>query len=54
MPTYSRADFDGIGAAIGKDGATVYTLVASDPEVARLKKEEKDLEGVANVSWAKA
>ena|SRR5882672_5579720 len=40
--------------ANGKDGAVVYTLVATDPEVARLKKEEKELEGVANVSWAKA
>ncbi len=40
--------------ANGKDGATVYTLVATDPEVARLKKEEKELEGVANVTWAKA
>jgi superfamily II DNA or RNA helicase len=40
--------------ASGKDGAAVYTLVATDPEVARLKKEEKDLEGVADVSWAKA
>lgn len=40
--------------ASGKDGATVYTLVATDPEVARLKKEEKELEGVANVTWAKA
>jgi superfamily II DNA or RNA helicase len=40
--------------ASGKDGATVYTLVATNPEVARLKKEEKELEGVADVSWAKA
>jgi len=40
--------------ASGKDGAVVYTLVATDPEVARLTKEEKDLEGVADVSWAKA
>jgi superfamily II DNA or RNA helicase len=40
--------------ASGKEGATIYTLVASDPEVARLKKEEEDLEGVADVTWAKA
>jgi len=40
--------------ATGKDGATIYTLVATDPEVARLKKEEEDLDGVANVSWARA
>jgi superfamily II DNA or RNA helicase len=40
--------------ASGKEGAAVYTLVATDPEVARLRKEEKDLEGVAEVSWAKA
>jgi superfamily II DNA or RNA helicase len=40
--------------ASGKGGATVYTLVATDPEVARLKKEEQELDGVADVSWARA
>jgi superfamily II DNA or RNA helicase len=40
--------------ASGKEAATVYTLVATDPEVARLRQEEKALEGVADVSWAKA
>jgi superfamily II DNA or RNA helicase len=40
--------------ASGKDGALIYTLVATAPEVDRLKKEEADLEGVANVSWSRA
>jgi superfamily II DNA or RNA helicase len=40
--------------ASGKDGALIYTLVATAPEVDRLKKEESDLEGVANVSWSRA
>lgn len=37
--------------AQGKDRATIYTLVATAPEVARLKQEEEDLEGVADVTW---
>jgi len=40
--------------ASGKDGALIYTLVATPPEVDRLKQEEADLEGVASVSWSKA
>ena len=40
--------------ASGKDGAIIYTLVATGPEVARLKQEEEDLEGVASVSWSQA
>ncbi len=40
--------------AKGKDGATIYTLVATDPEIARLKQEEEDLEGVASVTWTRA
>jgi superfamily II DNA or RNA helicase len=40
--------------AAGKDAAVVYSLVASGPEVARLKDEESELEGVADVSWSRA
>lgn len=40
--------------AIGKTSAAVYTLVAVPPEVARLKDEERFLEGVASVTWIKA
>jgi superfamily II DNA or RNA helicase len=38
----------------GKSGATIYTLVATDPEIKRLREEEKDLEGVAEVTWGRA
>jgi superfamily II DNA or RNA helicase len=38
----------------GKDHATVFTLVATAPEVSRLQEEEKELEGVAEVSWSRA
>lgn len=38
----------------GKSAATVYTLVATEPEIRRLKDEEAELEGVATVSWARA
>lgn len=38
----------------GKQTATIYTLVASGPEIARLKEEEKALEGVAEVKWSRA
>src|SRR5262249_41616618 len=38
----------------GKEGAIIYTLVATPPEVGRLKDEEKELEGVADVSWSRA
>jgi superfamily II DNA or RNA helicase len=40
--------------ARGKQGATIYTLVASVGEVARLKDEESELEGVASVEWSRA
>jgi superfamily II DNA or RNA helicase len=40
--------------ASGKDGALIYTLVATGPEVSRLKQEEEDLEGVASVTWSTA
>ncbi len=40
--------------AEGKDVATIYTLVATPPEIARLKEEEEALEGVANVTWGRA
>jgi superfamily II DNA or RNA helicase len=38
----------------GKHAATVYTLVATAPEVERLKAEEQDLEGVAETVWSRA
>jgi len=40
--------------ASGKSGALIYTLVATEPEVARLQAEEAELEGVAQVSWGRA
>jgi superfamily II DNA or RNA helicase len=40
--------------ARGKTGASIYTLVASGPEINRLKEEEARLEGVASVSWSRA
>jgi len=39
--------------ASGKQSADIYTLVATTPEVSRLKEEEQDLEGVASVSWSR-
>ena len=39
--------------ASGKDGAIIYTLVATTPEISRLKLEEAELEGVADVSWSR-
>jgi len=38
----------------GKGGAVIYSLVATDPEIKRLREEEKDLEGVAAVTWGRA
>jgi hypothetical protein len=38
----------------GKDRAVVYTLVATEPEIKRLREEETDLEGVADVTWGRA
>lgn len=40
--------------ARGKDGAVVYSIVASVPEIRRLAEEAKDLEGVAEVTWTHA
>lgn len=40
--------------AAGKSGAAIYTLVATTPEIERLKAEEVELEGVADVSWSHA
>lgn len=37
-----------------KADAVVYTLVATGPEIERLKEEEIYLDGVASVSWSKA
>jgi len=38
----------------GKQGATIYSIVASVPEIRRLAAEAKDLEGVAEVKWTRA
>jgi superfamily II DNA or RNA helicase len=38
----------------GKESATIYTLVATAPEIGRLQEEAANLEGVANVSWSHA
>lgn len=40
--------------AKGKTGASIYTLVATGPEIQRLKDEEERLEGVATVTWSRA
>lgn len=40
--------------AKGKAGAVIYTLVATGPEIQRLKEEEANLDGVAEVSWSRA
>ena len=40
--------------AVGKEAATIYTLVATNAEIGRLKDEEEQLEGVAKVTWSKA
>lgn len=37
-----------------KQEAIIYTLVATGPEIDRLKEEEKNLEGVATVRWSRA
>lgn len=39
--------------AKGKAGALIYTLVATGPEIQRLKEEEEQLEGVATVTWSR-
>jgi superfamily II DNA or RNA helicase len=39
--------------AKGKMGASIYTLVATGPEIQRLKEEEAQLEGVATVTWSR-
>lgn len=40
--------------AKGKEAATIYSLVATEPEVDRLREEERTLEGVADVVWSRA
>ena len=40
--------------ASGKSGAVVYTLVATEPEVGRLKEEEDDIADIATITWAHA
>lgn len=38
----------------GKDQAVVYTLVATNPEIQRLREEEKEMDGIAEVTWGRA
>jgi superfamily II DNA or RNA helicase len=40
--------------SVEKTRALIYTLVATEPEIRRLQSEEEELEGVADVTWAKA
>lgn len=40
--------------ANGKNGAVVYTLVATGPEVGRLKEEEESISDIATITWAHA
>lgn len=40
--------------AQGKTGALIYTLVATGPEIQRLKEEEAQLENIAAVAWSRA
>jgi superfamily II DNA or RNA helicase len=40
--------------SIGKGQAVIYSLVATAPEIGRLKEEEADLAGVAEVRWGRA
>lgn len=37
-----------------KEFAAIYSLAATGPEIQRLRTEERELEGVARVSWSKA
>ena len=39
--------------ANGKKGAIVYTLVATGPEVGRLKEEEEDIADIATITWVR-
>lgn len=39
--------------ADGKTGATIYSIVASDPEIRRLAAEAEDLKEIAEVEWIK-
>jgi hypothetical protein len=45
---------DDMSRRLRKKEATIYTLMATGPEIARLKEEEIALEGVAQVMWSKA
>jgi superfamily II DNA or RNA helicase len=38
----------------GKGSATIFSLVATDPEIKRLREEEAELEDVAKVTWGRA
>lgn len=38
----------------GKASAVIYTLVTTNPEIARLKDEEAEMEGIASINWSRA
>jgi len=40
--------------ARGKEGAIVYTLISTAPEIGRMQEEEKEMDGLADVSWSHA
>lgn len=40
--------------APGKELADIFTLIATDPEISRLREEQKELEGAAEVTWSQA
>jgi superfamily II DNA or RNA helicase len=40
--------------AANKNHATIYSLVATGPELARLQAEEAEFEGIAEVTWSRA
>ena len=37
-----------------KEGAVVYSLVATGPEIHRLQEEEREFEGIAEITWSRA
>jgi superfamily II DNA or RNA helicase len=37
----------------GKERAMIYTLVATEPEISRLRREEERLGGIATVNWVR-
>jgi hypothetical protein len=44
----------GLRPVKGKGSATIFSLVATEPEIKRLREEEAEMEGVAEVTWGRA